>query len=118
MIHERFNLSLNVRDFIEVIGNATEGSELFAKIQMLLPTHTFKTEYVVYDKGFFKLKSRALVHIKLFDIMNRRDELISQSEVDRRVNLDIWDTARLVAKHALTEEFRAYKKEKKECLKV
>lgn len=113
----RFNILLNVRDFISHVKDASYGARLFSHLQLKSPTHSRQVEYVVYHGGQFKLQSRKLSHIFVSDIIDRRDELLAKSSWDNKINLDIWDTIMKVVRSKLTEEYRAYRLEGNKCLR-
>lgn len=108
----RFNLYLNVRDFIDYLGDKVNGSLVFSKLQLQLPNYTKETQYVAYAGGEFKIRQKAMVHISVFDILNRIDYLLDNAHRDSKINLELWDTARLVAKQEVVKEYRAYRLEK------
>lgn len=113
----RFNIPLNVRDFITHVKDASIGAKLFSHLQLKSPTHTLPAEYVIYNGGQFKLQSRKLLHIFVSDIIDRRDELFAKADRDLKVNLELWDTIMEVVVKEVSKEYRAYRLEGNKCLR-
>lgn len=112
----RFNLALNVRDFIPHVKNASDGAKLFSHLQLKSPTHSRQAEYVVYSGGEFKTQSRKLLHIFVQDIIARRDELFAKADHDLKINMELWDTIMQVVTKEVAKEYRAYRLEGNKCL--
>lgn len=109
---ERFNLPINVRDFIDYHGNSKHVTRLFSLLMATVTTNKLTATYVVYSGGKFQIRTRPLVHVWAKDVIERYYEMYDKAKDDLKINLDIWDQIIMVVRKVLEEEYRAYRSEK------
>lgn len=107
----RFNLPINVRDFVEYFDNSKATTGMFSMLMMSLPTNRIPTSYSIYDGGRFQLRERTLTHVWTKDIVERYYDRYENSHRDIKINLDIWNRIMLVVRKVVEEEYRAYRSE-------
>ena len=107
----RFNLPINVRDFVEYFDNSKATTGMFSMLTLTLPTKTMQATYTTYSGGRFQTIEKPLVHVWTKDIVNRYYEMYDRAKYDMKINLDMWDRIILVVRKVVEEEYRAYRSE-------
>jgi hypothetical protein len=105
----RFNLPINIRDFIECFDNSKTTTGIFSMLALTLPTKRMLTSYYVYEGGRFRLRERTLTHVWTKDIVERYYERYDNAHRDFKINLEMWDKIMTVVRKVVEEEYRAYR---------
>ena len=108
---ERFNLPLNVRDFIEYFDNSKATTGMFTMLTLTLPTKTMQVTYTTYSGGKFQTIEKPLTHIWTKDVVERYYEMCDRAKYDLKINPEMWGRIMLVVKKVVEEEYRAYRSE-------
>lgn len=106
----RFNLPINVRDFIEYFDDS-KATGMFYILTSALPTKTMQAIYTTYSGGSFRTIEKPLAHVYIKDIVDRYYELCDKAKYDTKINLEMWDNIMLVVRKVVGEEYRAYRSE-------
>lgn len=83
------------------------GSVAISIFARACPTTSITCEVVRYVHGRYCLVMERLVHVRLSDIWDRSEEMLSVK--DDRVNREFWIEAQAFVKHELTENYKAWR---------